>query len=131
MVERGVRIPSHYLIINFKNYKIMFEDMIKETSKFVHNDIEYDAVWVETKYCDCYGLCDAYIDIDKHKAILVERKFNEVKSVVYVNLSTMGALLFNCYTQEELDEFTNASQILSVDFANEIESRIETIVSVN
>ena len=105
--------------------------MFEETSKFIHNDIEYDAVWVETKYCDCYGLCDAYIDIDKHKAILVERKFNEVKSVVYVNLSTMGALLFNCYTQEELDEFTNASQILSVDFANEIESRIETIVSVN
>ena len=108
----------------------MFEDMIKETSKFVHNDIEYDAVWVETKYCDCYGLCDAYIDIDKHKAILVDKN-NVVKSVVYVNLSTMGALLFNCYTQEELDEFTKASHILSVDFSYEIESRIRTLVSVN
>lgn len=108
----------------------MFEDIIKETSKFVHNDVEYDAVWVKTKYCDCYGLCDAYIDIDKHKAILVDKN-NVVKSVVYVNLSTMGALLFPCYTQEELDEFTKASQILSENFANEIESRIETIVSVN
>ena len=108
----------------------MFEDIIKETSKFVHNDIEYDAVWVETKYCDCYGLCDAYIDIDKHKAILVDRN-NVVKSVVCVNLSTMGALLFPCYTQEELDEFIKASQNLSVYFANEIESRIEESVNLN
>lgn len=108
----------------------MFEDIIKETSKFVHNDVEYDAVWVETKYCDCYGLCDAYIDIDKHKAILVDKN-NVVKSVVYVNLSTMGALLFPCYTLEELDEFTKASQILSVDFACEIEYRIGILVSVN
>lgn len=108
----------------------MFEDMIKETSKFVHNDIEYDAVWVETKYCDCYGLCSAYIDIDKHKAILVDRN-NVVKSIVDVKLSTMGALLFPCYTNEELDEFTNASQILSVDFADEIESRIEMRVNLN
>lgn len=97
----------------------MFEDIIKETSKFVHNDIEYDAVWVATKYCDCYGLCNAYIDIDKHKAILVDRN-NVVKSVVYVNLSTMGALLFPCYTNEELYEFTKASQILSENFADEI-----------
>ena len=108
----------------------MFEDIIKETSKFVHNDIEYDAIWVETKYCDCYGLCEAYIDIDKHKAILVDRN-NVVKSVVYVNLSTMGALLFPCYTQEELDEFSKASQNLSVYFANEIESRIEESVNLN
>lgn len=108
----------------------MFEDIIKETSKFVHNDVEYDAVWVETKYCDCYGLCSAYIDIDKHKAILVDKN-NVVKSVVYVNLSTMGALLFPCYTLEELDEFTKASQILSVDFACEIEDRIEILVSIN
>ena len=108
----------------------MFEDIIKETSKFVHNDIEYDAVWVEVKYCDCYGLCDAYIDIDKHKAILVDKN-NVVKSVVYVNLSTMGALLFPCYTNEELDEFTKASHILSVDFADEIESRTEMRVYLN
>lgn len=108
----------------------MFENFIKETSKFVHNDIEYDAVWVETKYCDCYGLCNAYIDIDKHKAILVDRN-NIVRSVVYINLSTMGALLFPCYTQIELDEFTNASQKLSVDFADEIESRIEVRVNLN
>lgn len=108
----------------------MFEDMIKETSKFVHNDIEYDAVWVETKYCDCYGLCSAYIDIDKHKAILVDRN-NLVRSVVDVKLSTMGALLFPCYTNEELDEFTNASQILSENFADEIESRIEMRVNLN
>ena len=108
----------------------MFEDIIKETSKFVHNDIEYDAVWVEVKYCDCYGVCDVYIDIDKHKAILVDRN-NVVKSVVCINLSTMGALLFPCYTQEELDEFTEASQILSVHFANEIESRIEESVNLN
>lgn len=108
----------------------MFEDIIKKTSKFVHNDIEYDAVWVETKYCYCYGLCDAYIDIDKHKAILVDRN-NEVKSVVYVNLSTMGALLFPYYTKEELEEFINASQKLSVYFANEIENRIEENVNLN
>lgn len=108
----------------------MFEDIIKETSKFVHNDIEYDAVWVGTKYCDCYGLCDAYIDIDKHKSILVDKN-NVVKSVVYVNLSTMGALLFPCYTNEELEEFSKAFQILSSDFAYEIESRLEIIVSVN
>ena len=108
----------------------MFEDMIKEKSKFVYNDIEYDAVWVETKYCDCYGLCSAYIDIDKHKAILVDRN-NVVKSVVDVKLSTMGALLFPCYTQKELDEFTNASQILSAYFADEIESRIEMRVNLN
>lgn len=43
----------------------------------------------------------------------------------------MGALLFPCYTQEELDEFTKASQILSVDFADEIESRIEERVNLN
>lgn len=108
----------------------MFEDIIKETSKFVHNDVEYDAVWVETKYCDCYGLCSAYIDIDKHKAILVDKN-NVVKSIVCVNLSTMGALLFPYYTLEELDEFTKASQILSVDFACEIEDRIEILVSIN
>ena len=108
----------------------MFEDIIKETSKFVHNDIEYDAVWVDVKYCDYYGLCDAYVDIDKHKAILVDRN-NVVKSVVYVNLSTMGALLFPCYTLAELDEFTKASQILSEDFADEIESRIEVRVNLN
>ena len=104
----------------------MFENKIK----FIYNDIMYDVVWVETKYCDCYGLCSAYIDIDKHKAILVDRN-NVVKSVVDVKLSTMGALLFPCYIQKELDEFTNASQILSVDFADEIESRIEMRVNLN
>ena len=108
----------------------MFEDIIKETSKFVHNDIEYDAVWVDVKYCDYYGLCDAYIDIDKHKAILVDIN-NIVRAVVKLNVSIMGALLFPCYTQEELDEFTKASQILSEDFADEIESRIEVRVNLN
>ena len=104
--------------------------MFEETSKFIHNDIEYDAVYVCTHYCDCYGLCHSYIDIEKRKAILVDRN-NVVRSVVYVNLSTMGALLFPCYTQAELDEFTKASQNLSVSFADEIESRIEERVNLN
>ena len=99
----------------------MFENKIK----FVYNDIMYDVVYAFNAHCDYYGQCDVFIDIARHKALLVRRNQKDVVSIIDVKSSTMGVLLFPCFNQKDVCEYEKESFFVCVDFINEIEKRTE------
>lgn len=99
----------------------MFENKIK----FVYNDIIYYVVYAFDAYCDYYGHCDVFIDIARHKALLVRRNLKDVVSIIDVKSSTMGALLFPCFHQKDVYEYEKESFFVCLDFINEIERRTE------